>query len=129
MRSRPRRPDRDLVSLDFLKWQDKTVVFFIGVFLFNILTDVKVLMICFVTPHISNRHKMWSVKVCQWLATGRWFSPGAPVSSTNKTDHHDITEILLKVALNTIKQTRKKPRRGKKKCQSILKNKHAASNS
>jgi hypothetical protein len=24
------------------------------------------------------------------------------VSSTNKTDRHDITEILLKVALNTI---------------------------
>ena len=46
-------------------------------------------------------------KVCQWLATGRWFSPGPPVSSTNKTDHHDITEILLKVVLNTIKQTNK----------------------
>jgi hypothetical protein len=30
------------------------------------------------------------------------FSPGTPVSSTNKTDHHDIAEILLKVALNTI---------------------------
>ena len=44
-------------------------------------------------------------KVCQWLATGRRFSPGPPVSSTNKTDRHDITEILLKVALNTIKQT------------------------
>jgi hypothetical protein len=42
-------------------------------------------------------------KVCQWLTTGRWFSSGAPVSSTNKTDRHDITEILLKVALNTIK--------------------------
>jgi hypothetical protein len=28
-----------------------------------------------------------------------------PVSSTNKTDRHDITEILLKVSLNTIKQT------------------------
>jgi hypothetical protein len=27
------------------------------------------------------------------------------VSSTNKTDRHDITEILLKVALSTIKQT------------------------
>ena len=27
------------------------------------------------------------------------------VSSTNKTNRHDITEILLKVALNTIKQT------------------------
>jgi hypothetical protein len=41
-------------------------------------------------------------KVCQWLAAGRWFSPGTAVSSTNKTDHHDITEILLKVTLNTI---------------------------
>jgi hypothetical protein len=30
------------------------------------------------------------------------FLPGTLVSSTNKTDHHDITEILLKVALNTI---------------------------
>ena len=44
-------------------------------------------------------------KVCLWLATGRWFSPGAPVSSTKKPDRHDITEVLLKVALNTIKQT------------------------
>jgi hypothetical protein len=44
-------------------------------------------------------------KVCQWLATGRWFSPGPPVSPTNKTERHDITEILLKVALSTIKQT------------------------
>jgi hypothetical protein len=35
-------------------------------------------------------------KVCQWLATGRWFSPGTPVSSTNKTD------ILLTEELNTI---------------------------
>jgi hypothetical protein len=37
----------------------------------------------------------------------KWCSPGPPVSSTNKTDHHDIhvAEILLKVALNTIKQT------------------------
>jgi hypothetical protein len=45
-------------------------------------------------------------RVCQWLATSRWFSPGPPVSSTYKTDRHDITEILLKVALNTIKQTK-----------------------
>jgi hypothetical protein len=42
-------------------------------------------------------------KVCQLLATGRWFSPGTPVSSTNKTDRQDVTEILLKVSLNTIK--------------------------
>ena len=44
-------------------------------------------------------------KVCQWLTAGRWFSPGTPVSSTNKTDSHDIAEILLKVVLNTINQT------------------------
>jgi hypothetical protein len=43
-----------------------------------------------------------SDKVCQWLAVGRLFSPGTPVSATNKTDRHDIAEILLKVALNTI---------------------------
>jgi hypothetical protein len=32
-----------------------------------------------------------------------WFSVG---SSTNPADRHDITEILLKVALNTINQTK-----------------------
>ena len=32
----------------------------------------------------------------------RWFSPDTLVFSTNKTDRYDITEILLKVALNTI---------------------------
>jgi hypothetical protein len=30
------------------------------------------------------------------------FFPYTPVSSINKTDSHDITEILLKVALKTI---------------------------
>jgi hypothetical protein len=39
-------------------------------------------------------------KVCKWLGACRWFSPGTKVSSINKTDTHDITEILLKVALN-----------------------------
>jgi hypothetical protein len=43
-------------------------------------------------------------KVCQWLATGRWFPPGTPVSSTNKTDLQDIAEILLNAALSTINQ-------------------------
>jgi hypothetical protein len=44
-------------------------------------------------------------KVCHWLPAVRWFYPGTPVSSTNKTDLHDIAEILLKVALNTITPT------------------------
>jgi hypothetical protein len=44
------------------------------------------------------------VSNCRKLYAGQWFSPGTPVSSTNKTYCHDITEILLKVALNTINQ-------------------------
>ena len=44
-------------------------------------------------------------KVWQWLLTGRLFSPDTPVSSSNKTDRHDIAEILLKVTLNTINKT------------------------
>jgi hypothetical protein len=43
-----------------------------------------------------------SDKVCQWLATGQWFSVDTLVSSSNKIYRHDITGILLKVALNTI---------------------------
>jgi hypothetical protein len=33
------------------------------------------------------------------------FFPGPPVSSTNKIERHDIAEILLKVAINTITLT------------------------
>jgi hypothetical protein len=40
--------------------------------------------------------------LCDRIATELWFSPGTPVSSTNKSNCYDITEILLKVALNTI---------------------------
>jgi hypothetical protein len=38
-------------------------------------------------------------KVCQWLGSRQRFSP---VSSNNKTEYHDITEKLMKVALNSI---------------------------
>ena len=41
----------------------------------------------------------------------RWFSPGTPPYSTINTSRHDIAEILLKVALNTIKQTNKQTKR------------------
>ena len=57
-------------------------------------------------------HTWWSVldttlrdKIYLSLAAGRWFSLGTPVSSINETDHHNITEILLKVTLNTINLT------------------------
>jgi len=60
--------------------------------------------------HLTTKHTLKHLpticdKVCQWVAVGRLFSPGTPISSTNKTDRHDITEILLKVASKTINQT------------------------
>jgi hypothetical protein len=48
------------------------------------------------------------IKVYQLFAHGQWFSPGTPASSTTKTGHHDIAEILLKVALNTKNQIKSK---------------------
>jgi hypothetical protein len=41
------------------------------------------------------------IKIWQLLARGWWSSPA---SFTTKTGRHDIAEILLKVALNKIKQ-------------------------
>ena len=46
-----------------------------------------------------------SDKVYQLIAHGRWFSPA---SSTTKTGHNDIAEILLKVALSAINQIKSK---------------------
>jgi hypothetical protein len=43
-----------------------------------------------------------SDKVYQLPAHGWWFSLRTPASSITKTGRHDIAEILLKVALNTI---------------------------
>jgi hypothetical protein len=34
-------------------------------------------------------------KVGQWLATGRWYSPGTLVSSTNEKTCHGIAEIVF----------------------------------
>jgi hypothetical protein len=45
-------------------------------------------------------HDLWQVMVSGFI----------PVSSTNKTHRHDITEILLKVALNTIHHKPQKQR-------------------
>ena len=41
-------------------------------------------------------------KVCQWLVAGQWFSPGTPPI---KLDCHNLTEILFKVAVNTLTLT------------------------
>jgi hypothetical protein len=44
---------------------------------------------------------------CSWVfglsvTCGSCYLRGAPVSTANKTDRHNIAEILLKVTLNTI---------------------------
>jgi len=46
----------------------------------------------------TNNRTAKKLKMCQWLASGLWISPDPPVSSTNKNDRHNITEMLLKVA-------------------------------
>jgi hypothetical protein len=77
-----------------------------GSWIYNYLCN-RCLSLLMLWVRISMRAMCTTVcaKVCQWLATGLWFSPDPPVSSTNKTDRHDITEVLLKVAFKTIKQT------------------------
>jgi len=53
----------------------------------------------------STRLAAASDKVYQLLVHGRWFSPGTPASFSSKPDRNDISEILLKVALNTKDQS------------------------
>jgi hypothetical protein len=87
------------------------------------LRDCDRMVVGFITTYaISSYHhkgccefesrSLWGVldttlcdKVCQWLVTGRWLSPGTLVSFNNKTDHHDIAKILLKVVVSTITLT------------------------
>ena len=59
---------------------------------------------CFVNCKKGALDSRRNDNVYQLLAHGRWFCPGTPASSTSKTGRHDIAEILLKVALNTINQ-------------------------
>ena len=46
-------------------------------------------------------NKKWNIGNEKWnIGNEKW-----NISSTNKTDRHDITEIVLKVPLNSINQT------------------------
>ena len=56
--------------------------------------------------HVVYKYDMYWIQL--YVTDGRsWFFPGTPVSSTNNTERHDITEILLKVTLNTKYRQRK----------------------
>ena len=79
-----------------------------GSLIYNYLCNrcLSPLILWVLLPLKSRCTTLWH-KVCQWLAAGLWFSLSPPFSSNNKTDRHDITEILLKVALNTINLKKK----------------------
>ena len=47
--------------------------------------------------------EVYSIQHCVIKFVSARFSLDPPVSSTNKTDRQDIAEMLLNVALNTIK--------------------------
>jgi hypothetical protein len=49
--------------------------------------------------------KLYSIQhyvICQWLETGLWFSPGTPISSTNKTDHHTKTIYRTELQISCV---------------------------
>ena len=76
--------------------------------LFNRPIGMSIVRIIWLNMIITNQCILYTTlcdKVCLWLVTHLWFYPNTPVSSTNKTDHHDMKEILMKVALNTITLT------------------------
>jgi hypothetical protein len=74
------------------------------------------MVVWFTTTYAISVYHHWCCEFETWSGRGvqhyvikvvsdlRGFSPGPPVSSTNKTDSHNVAEILLKVVLNTIKQ-------------------------
>ena len=80
---------------------DRMIVWFTTTSAISAYHQVRTLWVR-IPPRRDVHYTTLSDKVCQLLSAGRWFSPGTPVSSTNTTDLHDITEILLTVALNTI---------------------------
>ena len=84
--------------------RDRMVVGFTTTYMQSVLVSLSPLTSCVQIPLRRGAvDTTWCDKVCRWLVAGRWFSPGSPVSSTtDKPDRRDITEILLKVTLNTI---------------------------
>ena len=80
-----------------LRGRDRIYIYIYGIWIYIYPCNqcISPLMLC-VRISIRARCTTLCDKVCQWLATDRWFFPSPPVSSSNKTDRHDITEILLK---------------------------------
>ena len=74
-----------------------------GILIYNCTITTKVLSSNLTHgEEYSIQHYVISLLV---TCTGWRFSPGIPVSSTNKTGRHNFTEKLLNVALSTIPLT------------------------
>ena len=58
-----------------------------------------------VIKYINFHSIHYLIKLVNDFVAGRCFSPGTPVFFTNKTDCHDITKIMLRVALNSLTLT------------------------
>ena len=93
-----------LISIDFIKQWGLPWSWSYGSWIYNYLCKQYLSPLMLWVQILLNRDVLDTTcdKVSQWLVTGQCFST---VSSTNKTDRHDITEILLKLALNTITLT------------------------
>jgi hypothetical protein len=78
-----------------------TIKFVLFLYLFWYLEPLSAIAIFVNCKKRCTRLTAASDKAYQLHAHGRWFSSGNPASSTTTTGHHDMTEILLKVALNT----------------------------
>ena len=73
-----------------------------GSWIYNYLCNQSLsLLSLWVRTPLMVRRTRYKTMWYNFSVTGRWFSPNTPVSSTNKADRHDITEILLKLALDT----------------------------
>ena len=94
---------RDQVFQSLDTWSSLSVTWYVIKFVSHLMHD----QVCQSLDTWSSLSVTWYMikfvshlirdQVCQSLVTGWWFSLGTLVSSTNKTDRHDITEILLKV--------------------------------
>jgi uncharacterized protein (DUF3820 family) len=88
-----------LVSLIYVFW----LHYPFGIFDLRLLITLPIWYLWFTSSdYITHLVSLISLcdKVCQWLATGQVLMFPPPI----KTNCHEITEILLKVMLNTINQ-------------------------
>jgi len=73
-----------------------------GSWIYNYLCKQCLSPLTWVQIRIRARCTILCDEGCQWLAAGQWFSSGPLVSSTNKKYLHDITELMLKMALPNV---------------------------